>query len=168
MPGGGMAGMQEEINALQKRWMPYNIANVVLNGIGSGLLLTGSILGLRMSPRTNQFFVPGLIFAILQTLIYMGLQAGMQHEMQAVMARQMAQMMQQGPAPAPPGAAAMTSNIMKMSTAVGIVVAGGWGLLQIGFYATAIWYLLRKDVRNLFTPPPLDELAAEPTVGGMP
>lgn len=165
VPGG--QELQEEIAALQARWMPLSTANLVLNAVASGLLLAGSILGLKMSPRTSQIFIPGLICGILQAVAYVGLTAVMQQEMQAVMAKQMTQMMQQGPNPAAPGAAAMTSGIMKMSSAIGIAVAVAWALALIVYYGTSIWYLRRKDVRALFSPPPLDELAAEPTVGGM-
>jgi hypothetical protein len=156
--------MQQEIMAVASRWMPFTVAAFVLNAIASGLLVAGSILGLRLSPRTNRWLVPGLICAILQALLGVGLQAIVQHDTQRVMARMMPQMIQQGGAAAPQAAAAM-SGAMKVSFALSVAFVGGWALLQIVFYATALWYVLRKDVRSLFAPPTLEELAAEPTVG---
>ena len=168
MPGAGaQLQMQQDLMAVQARWQPYVVANVVLNGVASSLLLVGAILGLRLSSRTNFWFVPALACATLHAVLYVVLQAGMQHEMQSVMARQMAQMMQQGGAAAPGGAAVM-SGTMRMMSAIGIAFAGGWALLQIVYYATALWYLLQRSVRSLFTPPTLEALAAEPTVGSTP
>jgi hypothetical protein len=172
---GGMPGpqfqqqlqLQQEIMAVQSRWLPFTIGLTVLNAIASLSLIVASILGFCLNPRTNQWFVPTLSCAIVHSLLYVVLTAGMQHEMQAVMAKQMAQMMQQGGTPPPPGSALMMSNAMKASSAIGIAVVGGWALLQIVFYATALWYLLQQDVRSLFMPPSLDELAAEPTIGGL-
>ncbi len=160
--------MQQEIMAVQSRWLPFTIGLTVLNAIASVSLIVASSLGFCLNPRTNQWFVPTLICAIVYSLLNVVLQAGMQHEMQAVMSKQMAQMMQQGGVPPPPGAAPVMSNAMKMGSAIGMAFVGGWALLQIVFYATALWYLLQQDVRNLFTPPSLDELAAEATIGGPP
>jgi hypothetical protein len=168
MPGGQLGETQQQMAAVQARWLPYSIANVALNAIASGLLLVGAILGLRMNPRTNHWFVPGLICGVLQAILYFGTTAGVQHDLQPLMAQQFALSMRQGGAAPPPAAAAAMSSAMKMSSAFAIAFAGGWALLQVVYYSTAIWYLMRREVRNLFTPPTLDALAAEPTIGGMP
>ena len=58
-----------------------------------------------------------------------------------------------------------TAPERRIWSALGIAFAAGWSLLKIVYFATSLWYLLQKDVRSLFAPPTLENLAAEPTVG---
>jgi hypothetical protein len=160
-----MEAMQQGMLQVNQRWLPFSIASLVLNGVASILLLIGGIMGFRMSPRAHVWLAAAFGCALLQTVLYAGVQFALQREMQPIMTQQMSQAMQQA-GTTTPQARAVVSGSMRLGYALGVAIPAVWALLQIGCYAASLAYVLQKDVRRLFASDTLGGLAAQSTVDG--
>ncbi len=143
--------MQQEIVAVQRKWMPLLIGQYGLHVVTVVLLFIGCVKGLKLGRNGHKWLFAAMISAIVLEVLRLIPAIGMQREIQAVMANYMNQMMAAGPGAPPPAVRGMMQEMMSIGTGVGIVFTFGWALLKLGFYGWSAWYARKPEVQRLFT-----------------
>lgn len=136
---------QDQINAIQSRWMPFTGTHQVLNLLASSLLLAAGILLLRTSALAPMLFVVAVAANAFVDIAGAVLGVLMQMEMQEVM-----QGFFRGAATGDPQMERMFDGIMRASGWTGVCFAAVWALAKLAYYLWGVAYLRKPDVRALF------------------
>ena len=142
--------MMKEMDVVVRKWIVPSLVGTAICVVAVIGLIVGSIKGLNLRPMAHKWMIVGMSAGILHALLagYVGL--GTQRDSQAVTQRFMDQTLQAGPAATAPGAKAIMSSTMQMTTVLAMVMVFGWGLIKCTTYAFSIWYLLTPRIRQLF------------------
>lgn len=142
--------MMQEMIAIQRGWMLYLVAGLVVLAATATALIVGGIKGLRLRPRAHYWMIAGFSAGILHALISTFVGIAIQRESEPITMKYVNQSMQTNPAMANPAARAMMTNASQAGATIGYAFLFGWALLKCGAYATCIGYLLTPRNRRLF------------------
>jgi len=146
--------MNQEIAAIQRRWLVPSIAGNLIAAVAAVGLVVGAVRGLHMKPRAHILLIAGMAAGILHGLMASSIGYATARETQPIMQRHMTLATQNVGAGLPPAARAMqtsmTNSMMQVGTALGFVFIFGWTFVKCAVYAVCIWYLQTPRIRKLF------------------
>lgn len=142
-----MQAMWDEIAALQQRWAPVAIAQMILHPVLIVLLLVAAMRGLQMRAGAGKLLATTMVFAILFELARFYPNLMMQQASQEISLRYQNKMAGGRPAALP-----IMKLIQQITAAATYLIIGGWLSVKLCYYGIALWYVSRKDVRALFEP----------------
>lgn len=140
--------MQERIEEIQRKWLPFTVTHQSLNLLASALLLAAGVMLLRTNARA-----PGVFLGAVGANVFVDLAGGIlgvvvQQDTQEVMQQMMADIA--AGSPEAPGADRMFEGVMQASAWLGVCMAGGWLLLKVAYYVWGVVYLRKPEVKRLF------------------
>jgi len=140
--------MTAEIQAATKEWARWYAAIVFLNLALTGLLVSGSVLALKMTRPGDKLLGFGFAVGIASELVAILPTIAVQRTTMEVMERWMPGMMAQS------GTGAeldqTLSSIMRVSMVAGMTMAAIFALAKLGFFAWGLKYLRHSEVRARF------------------
>lgn len=142
--------MQQEVEAITKKWWIVTAVLWVWNVPTIILLMTGAVLGLRMAPTALKWLKIALINVLVFEVVRLVPTIAMQIEMADVMER-----MFQGLAG--PGGRAPPAGLMKIGMGIGLAFVALMVVVKLSFYGWGLWYVGRNEVRDWFGAPDLDD-----------
>ena len=137
--------MQDQVNAIQRKWMPFTGTHQALNLIASSLLLAAGILLLRTHRTGPLLFVAAVAAnsfvdiggAVIGVLVQMDMQSVMQNMFASA-------------GMGDPQMDRMFDGIIEASGWTGVCFAAVWVALKLGYYLWGVVYLRRPQVRAIF------------------
>jgi hypothetical protein len=151
--------MMDASVAVQRRWMPINLAISIVHLFVAAALLAGGIQALRMKPSGRKLLLMALVAAILFEIGRLPPTGIMQWEMTKVVG-QFSQRLMDAAAPSgkalPPGQKKTIQMVMRTSmvagTLIGVLTALGLAIVKLAFYAAGVWLLIRPQFRAMYEP----------------
>lgn len=141
--------MQDEMAAINSKWLPFTASHQALNLLASTLLLAAGVLMLRGSPRAAVVFLAAAGVNLFVDLAGGGLgilvQQDTQEAMQSFMSTAAATQ------PGGPDMARMFDGIMQASGWASACFAVGWLLVKAGFYGWGAIYVRKPAARAYLT-----------------
>lgn len=136
---------QQEIQAVQERFLGINAVLLGTHAIVAGMLLTGGIQALRRVRPGRKLLVAACLAAIVFELVRGSVQTLMQVQLLSVTAHFFEQMM----GASLEQAAELAEWFVwfsRLAMVAGLVLAIGWILVKLVFYSIAVWYLRKPAV----------------------
>jgi hypothetical protein len=141
--------MQNDMQALQDRFQPYNLVLVVLHAILAFFLLAGGLQSLRLVPAGRKLFLAACSIAIVFELIRAVVQGILQVQMGSLMAVHMQKMME-AQSNAPPGLGNMMSSFARIGIVIGLAIGLVWVVAKLVYFVISIRILRKPEVEGLF------------------
>jgi hypothetical protein len=141
--------MQDDMQALQDRFRPYNQVLVVLHAILAFFLLAGGIQTLRLVPAGRKVFLAACGVAIVFELIRAVVQGILQVQVGSLMAVHMGKMME-AQRTAPAGLGGMMSAVARIVVFVGLAIGLVWVVAKLVYFVMSIRILRKPEVEGLF------------------
>jgi hypothetical protein len=135
---------QQEIQAVQERFLGINAVLLGAHAIVAGMLLTGGIQALRRVRPGRKLLVAACSAAIVFELVRGSVQTVIQLQVLSVTTHFFEQMMEASMEQAA-DLAEWLVWFSRLAMVAGLALAIGWILVKLVFYCVAVWYL-RKPV----------------------
>ena len=141
--------MQNDMQALQDRFQPFNLVLVVLHAILAFFLLAGGIQSLRLVPAGRKLFLAACSIALVFELIRAAVQSLLQVQMGSLMAVHMQKMME-AQTSTPAGFGDMMSSFARIGIFIGLAIGLIWVVAKLVYFVIAIRLLRKPEVAGLF------------------
>lgn len=151
--------MMDQTIAVQRRWLPINVAVSTVHLLVAAVLLAGGIQALRLKPSGRKLLLAALSLAIVFEVVRIVPTSMMQWQMSKIIEPFMQKTME---AAAPPGKAmpaAQRKSIQMVMRAsmmagllIGVLTAAGMAIVKLAFYIAGIWLLRRPQFQAMYEP----------------
>jgi energy-converting hydrogenase Eha subunit C len=150
--------MQEQINTIVARYLPWHVVSALLHAISAVLLLVGSIMTLRRSTTGRQILILACAVSIIYVISNGILEAVVQMQtipvVQSFMGDAMAEAADKagggGDAQQAKMAAEMIPKFIMAAVFIGMAFSALFILIKIVFYGVSVFYLRKPHIRAFF------------------
>lgn len=145
--------MQTRLNELQGEWLPVTASINGLNFLFSVLLVVGSVLGLGLKPRAPLVFTIAAGALMLVDTASAAFSSFMSMKTMDIM-KEFASGMTDDPAfhqPGAPDIGGFMESIMGAAAIGGLIFAGAWWLIKMGYYVWSLRTLRKPNIKELFS-----------------
>lgn len=136
---------QQEIQAVQERFLGVNAVLLGAHAIIAGMLVTGGIQGLRRVRPGRKILLAACLAAIVFELVRGVVQTVIQVQVLSVTTQFFEQMMGASMEQAA-DLAEWLVWFSRLAMVAGLLLAIGWILVKLVFYSVAVWYLRKPAV----------------------